>query len=657
MTTDDENSPAKPNIAVGKDVLGNVISGNDNTINVNAVLPVPPPSPLFTIPAPPENFTGRTAELDELLTHFAGAGAAISGVSGGGGVGKSALARKLAYALTAQYPDAHLYIDLHGASGQRPLTPVDALQSLLRSFYPASPLPDELDALRAILIDALRSRRVLFLLDNARDAAQVRPLLPPAPSAAIITSRTHIPLADAGLRPLRLGALRPDEARALLRRTPSLQNAADAGLDVLARLCGALPLALNVVAALLDDRPDWNLQGLIARLSDERARLQTLKMPNDPDLDVEASLGLSYKLLDEETQRLFRTLGIFPAPFDLPALGAIWGLPPAACDEAIGRLLRLSLIEYHAGEAMPYALHDLTRLYAEAALRRQPEEWATAYQRHADYFLQQAIDADNLYEQGHEHVLESLRQFDVLWPHLQAAYVRALPNVGEAPADRWLSDLPGKVAYTLDIRITPRQRIPLLESALAAARRLGNRSYEDVHLGNLGIAYKNLGEPRRAIEYYEQQLPITHEIGDRRGEGNTLGNLGNAYADLGELRRAIEYYEQHQTITREIGDRRGEGAALGNLGLAYADLGEPRRAIEYYEQCLIILREIGDRLGEGIACWNMGLVLNAQGQFQQAVQLMQVRVDFYIAIGHPEAETLAQQVEEVRKKGEQESGN
>ena len=766
--------PASPSVTVNvTPVINNQIVGRGSTLT--GTRPDPRPAdPLFTIPDPPANFTGRAHELDELLTGFAqsASGATISGLSGGGGIGKSALARVLAQRLAAQYPDARLEIDLQGAprSGQSALSAVEALRRLLQPIYPTQQLPDDEAALHTLFVGTFHERRALLLLDNARDATQVRPLLPPAPSAAIVTSRAHIVLNDLGLRPLRLGALRPDEARDLLRKgAAALQAAAEAELDTLTKQCGALPLALNVAAALLAARPDWTPTHLIERLQDERTRLARLKSADDPDLDVEASLSLSYQLLSDDDRRRYRLLGVFPAPFDLPALAAIWSEPSEACDEALGRLLRLNLLDARPQE-MPYELHDLARLHAEGLLRAQADEWPAAVQRHADYFLQQAADADNLYEQGGEHVLESLRRFDGLWPHLQAAYERSLPNAGQPLADRWLSDFPGKVIYTLDLRLPPRQQIPLLESALAAARRLKDRSDEGIHLGNLGIVYLDLSEPRRTIEYCEQQLVITQETGDKRGEGNALGNLGNAYANLGELHRAIEYYEKQLVITQEtgdkrgegsalgnlgvayknlgkprraiefykqqrsiareigdkrseantlgnlgiayknlseprwaieyheqalaidheIGDRRGEGADFGNLGLAYADLGEPRRAIEFYEQSLVIAREIGDRhsegntlgnlglayanldeprrameyfeqhlaiaretgdkQGEANACWNMGLLFEAQGEFKRAAGLLQVRVDYLRAIGHPDAEEAAKKVDEIEKK-------
>ncbi|MFH0982870.1 MAG: tetratricopeptide repeat protein, partial [Planctomycetota bacterium] len=115
---------------------------------------------------------------------------------------------------------------------------------------------------------------------------------------------------------------------------------------------------------------------------------------------------------------------------------------------------------------------------------------------------------------------------------------------------------------------------------------------------------------------------------------------------------AIEFYEQDLVIAREIGDRRGEGAALGNLGNAHADLGDARKAIEFYEQQLVIVREIGDRLGESRASWNMGLLLAQQGRHTEAADRMQVLVDYFTEIRHPDAAKRRAEVERIRAGGE-----
>jgi tetratricopeptide (TPR) repeat protein len=604
---------------------------------------------LFTIPPPVADFTGRVKELETLKTSFKN-GAVITGLSGGGGVGKTELARKLAQELADDYPAARLEIDLRGAS-ENPLTPEDAMRRLLEPFYPNQKLPDDPNQLRGLYRQTFAEHKSLLLLDNAADAAQVRPLIPPPPSAAIITSRRYFSLSEFGLsEPLRLEALDEEEARDLLRAaSPKLRNAPADEVKQLAALCGRLPLALRVAAALLEDRPDWRPADLLARLADERSRLKRLKRDSDPDLDVEAALNLSYALLDDDLKARFRQLGVFPAPFVKISAAAVWfdaaRRPPSAvsdADDLLGKLITRSLVnissapvgEGPAGEALfSYSLHDLTRLFALARLEEDPAEAGQATLRHAEHFLEQASAADDLYKKGGEHILPALGAFRFLYPHLSAAFARLAAQPADPAADRWLSDFPGKCIYLLELHLPPREQIPLLEAALAASRRLGDRKDEGVHLGNLGTAYWALGDARKAIAFYEQALAIDREIGDRRGEGNDLGNLGVAYAALGDARKAIAFYEQQLVIVREIGDRRGEGAALGNLGIAYKNLGDARKAIAFYEQALAIDREIGDRRGEGADLGNLGIAYKNLGDARKAIAFYEQQLVIVREIG------------------------
>jgi tetratricopeptide (TPR) repeat protein len=176
------------------------------------------------------------------------------------------------------------------------------------------------------------------------------------------------------------------------------------------------------------------------------------------------------------------------------------------------------------------------------------------------------------------------------------------------------------------------------EQALKTQREIGNRSGEGAVLGNLGLAYSDLDEPKKAIEYYEQALKIQREIGDRRNEGNQLGNLGNMYFYLGKTGKAIEYHKQILTIHREIGDRRGEGADLMNLGLAYSELGETKKAIEYHEQALKIDREIGNRRGEGAALGNLGLAYSDLGETRKEIEYYEKALKIAREIGNRSGE-------------------
>lgn len=589
---------------------------------------------LLTIPLPVKDFTGREKELETLKASFKN-GVVITGVSGGGGVGKTQLAYKLAQEIADAYPDARMSIDLLGKS-ETPLTSEEVMRRILEPFYPNQQLPDQPEGLQGLYQQTFASKKALLLLDNAANAAQVRPLVPPPPSAAIVTSRQHFALTEFDLTPLRLDVLSPEKSREFLRSASlKLKDAPDAEMDALATLCGRLPLALRVAASLLDDRDDWTPGTLLNRLEDERTRLLRLKRDSDPDLDVESVLSLSYNLLGESLKEKFRRLGVFTAPFVRISAQAVWELEDEAeADDLLGTLTNRSLLtpspagEGAGGEVLfTYALHDLTRLFALERLLEDEAEAKTTAMRHADHFLGWGSAANTLYMKGNENILLGLAQFRFIWAHLQSAYERLLPENKAFPrpddADRWLGDFPGKCAYVLDLHLPPRQRISILKAVLDATRRLDDKKHEGIHLGNLGIAFSAIGNSQKAIEYYEKQLLVVREISDQHGEGAALANLGVAYTNLGDPRKAIKYYEQALVIAQKIGERRSEGGTLCNLGNAYNDLGDTKRAIELLEEALVISREVGDRRSEGLALGNLGFAYAKLGDTKEAVKLLE----------------------------------
>jgi len=589
-------------------------------------LPTVMVSPLYQLPADLADFTGQEKEVRELVALLGrgAGGATISAIGGMGGVGKTALAVHVAHQVVERYPDGQIVVEMGGTS-ERPLTPVEAMGQVVHAFQPELRLPDDPNEVTALYRTILEGRKVLLLLDNAANSAQVRPLVVPAGCGLVVTSRHNISLP--GLRHFGLDALPEDEACALLQTIVGQGRARDEELGTIVRLCGRLPLALRVAGDFLVVHRDWSAGEYAQALADERERLARLK---HEDLDVGAALGLSAAQLVRERADLagrWQMLAVFPAPFERAAVAAVWGVEEEEARDGLSELAMRSLVLYER-EGGLYRLHDLMRLVAEDAFgygggEREEEGERTrlgeAAVRHAAYYLEVGSRADALYLQGGEHVLEGLRLFDGAWPHLRAAYGR-MRERGDRAAAQWTSAFPGRVPYVLDLRLPPRDRIPILEAAAAAGRQIGDKGAEEAHLGNLGQAYAALGEVRRAIEYYEQALEIDREIGDRRGEGQDLGNLGSAYFTLGEVRRAIEYYEQALAIAREIGDRRGEGADLGNLGLAYRDLGETRRAIGTFEQALAISREIGDRRAEGAILGNLGLAYADLGEVRRAIE-------------------------------------
>jgi tetratricopeptide (TPR) repeat protein len=612
----DETVSAVPS---GLSVTENDIVGRD--IVTQFAVNVPPAvSALHQLPAPPADFTGRAEELKELAEAVKTGGTILS-LQGLGGSGKTALALKLAEQLKSDYLDAQFYLDLKGASAQ-PMTPRDAMAHVVRAWHPTAQLPEKEEEIAPIYRSTLDGKRALLLLDNARDARQVAPLVPPAGCLLLVTSRKHFTLP--GLVEKNLDKLPPADARALLLRiAPRLKKETTEQVDEVAQLSGYVPLALRAVGSALHARKNLSLADYVHQMTDARERLKLTQ--------IDAAFQPGYDLLEETLRQQFRFLAVFPDSFDLAAAAAVWDIPPEKAQDPLGELLAYSLIDFDQANAR-YILHNLVRLFANLRLRE--DERTTASKRHCKHYLAVLQTANDFYTRGGEAVVKGLELFDLEWPNIQAGQTWASAHADEDDiAADYCCRYPFDGAYCLNLRQHPRERIRWLEPALAAAQRLKQRNWESHALRNLGIAYLSLGEYRRAIEYLEQSLQITHEIGDRLGEGNALGNLGIAYSDMGEYRRAIEYHEQYLKIAREIGDRLGEGNALGNLGIAYSGSREYRRAVDYDEQRLKIAREIGDRRGEGQALGNLGLTYDSLGEPRRAVDYQEQSLEIFREIG------------------------
>jgi tetratricopeptide (TPR) repeat protein len=673
-------------VAVGGDASDVIITTGDQNIvlsfkgadaaTVQEALTSIAPTRLHQVPPPPADFTGRKDELEELLAAIEQGGVTISGLQGLGGIGKTALALKLVEELKPSYPDAQFYLDLKGASNQ-PLTVSEALAHVVRAYHPAAKLPDIETELRALYLSVLNGQRAILLMDNAKTAEQVEPLIPPAGCVLLVTSRWHFTLP--GLAAKSLDTLTAEDACALL-----LAMAPRIGewVDEIAKLCGYLPLALRLAAGALAQYRNLKPADYARRLQGTQQRLQL----------IEASLSLSYDLLSEELRERWRWLAVFTDSFADYSASAVWGVEVDQAQQTLGELLAASMLEWNETTDR-YRLHDLARLFADAELNAG--ERTTGQKRHATHYKDILAAADDLYLQGGEALARGLALFNLEWANIQVGHAWVATQGFKADEDvaRLGMAYPASGVYLLLLRQNPRERIRWSEIALAAAQRLKDRANEGATLGFLGIAYADLRETKRAIPYFEQHLVITRELNDRRGEGTALGNLGsayyllgdtkraiqfyeerlviarelrdrrgegnvlanlgNTYADMGETKRAIQFYEQQLTIARELGERRSEGMVLGYLGDAYADLGETKRALQFYEPALLILRELGDRRGEGSVLWSMSLVLHQLGNRAQAIQYAEQSLIIREQIEDPRAATVRAQLTEWREEAGQ----
>jgi predicted ATPase len=413
-------------------VDGTLINQQTNIYQTAASAPHPTLNPLHQLPPPPADFTGCTAELLELRAAIEKGGVHISGLHGQGGVGKTALALKLAAELAPNYPDAQIYLDLKGVS-EKPLTAAEALSHVLRTFHPEAKLPEREEDLRALYLSVLHNKRALLLMDNAKDAAQVRPLIPPAGCALLVTSRQHFALPR--LQAKNLETLPPPDAKALLLEiAPRIESEAEA----IAKLCGYLPQALRLAASAIVVRVNLAPQDYAKQLADEKKRLELLV---DEDESVAASITLSYNLLDAETKKRWRILAVFPDTFDSPAAAAVWEVETEAAQDALSSLLRYSMLEWN-DSTRRYRLHDLMRGFANVTL--ESSEHSEARLLHAAHYFAVIRKASDLYERGSKSIAPALALFDTEWENIRtgqswaashsAADGRLCPRPETAPA-------------------------------------------------------------------------------------------------------------------------------------------------------------------------------------------------------------------------------
>jgi transcriptional regulator with XRE-family HTH domain len=323
------------------------------------------------------DFTGRREQTAAMRAHLwpqeGRSVAPVVVISGPPGVGKTALAVHVSHQLREHFPDGQLFLDVQGARGA-PLDPSTVLGAFLRAVdVPASAIPSELQERVALYRTRLADRRILLVLDNAIDEAQVRPLLPGGQGgAAVITSRSRLPGIE-GIKAMSLGVLEVGESMELLARVAGAQRVAaeqEAAVAIIG-LCGRLPLAVRIVAARLAARPHLQLARMADRLADAQRRLDLLDIG---DLAVRSSFELSYKPLDAEAGTAFRLIAQLEVPdVSAWAIAALLGTTAERGEELAERL-----VDVHLLEPTPqgrYHIHDLLRMFARERLElEEPEE-------------------------------------------------------------------------------------------------------------------------------------------------------------------------------------------------------------------------------------------------------------------------------------------
>ncbi len=660
--------------------------------------PAAPPEALATgrreapvpreLPAAVASFTGRDTELAGLdaLLHASPAGSPltmlITAIAGTAGVGKTALAVHWAHRITELFPSGQLYVNLRGYDLSQPVAAADALVGFLRSLGVAGQdIPPQEGERAARYRSLLAGRRVLVVLDNARDADQVRPLLPGTSGCAtVVTSRDTLAglVARDGAQRLDLDLLPLADAIALLRALIGARaDAEPEAAAALATSCCRLPLALRIAAELAVGRPSASLAELAAELSDQRQRLSTLDADGDRRTAVRSVFSWSYGQLDAESARAFRLCGLHPGPdLDTYAAGALAGTTVENAGVTMRLLRRAHLIQ----DTSPcrYAMHDLLRDYAceLAAAQDTEEERRAALTRLLDYYLHATAAAMRIMFPAARYRLPSVIPPDTpapplagpaeaaqwldgeraslvvaaahaaahSWPahatllartmfryldsgghyaeasviHTHAHRAAALAGDRAAEADALTS-----IAIAEARQCSHRQASSHLGDALALFRQTGDRAGQARALGNLAVTYLRQGRFHDATHHLQDALPLFRETGNRSGEASTLNNLGLACLRLGSYQQAAEHLHRSLALSREISSMPSEARALTNLGEVEMRQGRHQRAAAHLRQSLTLFRQTGDRVGEAYALASLGDLNLRRGDHQQATSCHQ----------------------------------
>ncbi|MFE2096355.1 MULTISPECIES: BTAD domain-containing putative transcriptional regulator [unclassified Streptomyces] len=565
-----------------------------------------------TLPYDLPDFTGRDEELARLLEVGrapTGVSTRIVGLDGMGGSGKTALAVHAAHLLAPDYPDGQLFVDLRGFSpGEKAQEPGAVLHSLLRTIgVQDDRIPDDLERRTTLWRTVSAQRKLLLLLDNAADAAQVRPLLPASENClAILTGRVRMLELD-GAEWLSLGLLSAGDSTTLLTRMLGAErtSAEPQAVDQLARLCCGLPLALRITTARLRNRPRWTVQYLVDRLADETRRLREMSAG---ERSVEATLRLSYQAMEEDLRAAFRLLGLHPgSAIDVHSAAALLGTDVHGAEDVLEHLLDTHLLEQH--EAGLYGFHDLVRTYAMSVREAEDDEEAAGGRLVAYYALATDKACDVLFPgrsrhgdpptddapelprlDGDERVL---RWFDREYEALLAIVAQA----GTQRLHRRAALLARNVLFYLNLRGHYEQFRVVSRIAVGACQRLDDPVLLGISLGNLAVAHWWLGDFQDGISTAQEALELAGSH-DRSTEAFCLDVLGLLHGALGNFDEARAHLAQGIELHRELGAPRDEAQALVNLSTVQTWAGHYAEAARHAARATELNRRLGERNNE-----------------------------------------------------------
>jgi len=609
------------------------------------------------LPTTVQSFTGRQAELAELTTSLEamrnGGAVIISAVDGSPGVGKTALAVHWAHRVAAEFPDGQLYLNLRGFDPSGEVVEAEtAIRGFLDAFHvPAERVPQSLESQTAMYRTLLAGKRVLVILDNARDPEQVRPLLPGSPGClVVVTSRARLTglAATFGARLITLDVLSTDEARELLshRIGASRTEAEPDAVDELARLCGRLPLALAVAAAQAAARPGISLAAAAGELDDVAGRLQVLETA-DPATDVRTVFSWSYRMLDEPAARMFRLLGVHPGPdITAPAAAALLQVTKDKARTILRGLATVNLVSEHLPGR--FTLHDLLRAYAaERAADKEPEpERRAALVRALDYYLHGGHAAALLLEPHRDTLplapphpgaepepITDDRQAMAWFAAEHRVMATLLSLAASLGLDNYAWQLPAVLATFHERRGAWREHAASQEVALAAAQRAGDKTGQATAHNYLGFISVVRGSYEAAYWHIHQAIGLYRQVGSGSGEARARMVMGMGLDEQGRHSDARQQAERALGLYRAEGNRNGQAVALQNIGWVQGEQGQHQLALASLEQALDLFRALGHRPGEAAAWGSLGYVHSQLAHDAEACHCYTLAVELHGQLG------------------------
>ncbi|MEU5342468.1 BTAD domain-containing putative transcriptional regulator [Streptomyces sp. NPDC020766] len=622
------------------------ISSGTSVEVVRATAPSVIGEPPRELPCGPSIFVGRKAQMDSVYEALEGDdGPRVVAIHGPGGTGKSALALRTAHTVADGYPGGQLYLDLQGSTpGLPPLRPSEVISRTLRSLgVPHAEIPVAWAEAASRYQTLLAERRVLIVLDNAADITQITPLVPARGSSAlIVTSRTVQTTLDAVQ--IAVGVLDDADALHLLELSigrPRVDTERQAALDI-ARLCCHQPLALRIVGARLAARPDWSLSRFRGRLSDQRRRLDELRVA---DQDIRSCFAVSYGSLpsaarpgEGDAARLFQLLGAFGVPeFGTELAAALLSADAVPAETALDELVESRLIEPVTEDR--FRMHDLLRAYAtERAAELPAESRSAAVRRALSWYLDVCRDIVALLQRGASNGVEpesatgsgrpwtaqdGLRWLDKEFPCLVAAAIQA----ADAPPEtaRHVTELLTVISSPAMKRGYWRELETLTQLALQVTRRLGDRAEEATTLMVSSVIDWRADRPEAARDSLVRSRSLAQELGDPETEARALHSLGWLSLRRGDPTDALD----HITTARRLLDEHGRGHTAvaerlrHNQGEALLQLGRYAEAAHCFQQRLSAERDRNGRLSESITMAALGRAYCLLGQYDQALTMFE----------------------------------